>query len=196
MRIASNDRGSGRDVDARGDLADGDGRSGAGHRISRGVADCRLERVVADGVQICLRVLGRVVAVVSEDWRRGAAGPGGFGPGVGEITFGIGRPAQDASVAVFSVSGGDDKAVEYSGLLERVSAVVLTKIDLRPLVKFDSRIFRADVERINPGAALHEISSLTDAGMFTWLHWLNERRTAKHSRDAQSQQEFLETFVG
>jgi hydrogenase nickel incorporation protein HypB len=103
---------------------------------------------------------------------------------------------QDASVAVFSVSGGDDKAMEYSALLERVSAVVLTKIDLRPLVKFDSRIFRADVERINPGAALHEVSSLTGSGMFGWLGWLNERRTAKHTRDEKSLQEFCENFVG
>ena len=103
---------------------------------------------------------------------------------------------QDASVAVFSVSGGDDKAMEYAGLLERVSAVVLTKIDLRPLVKFDSRIFRSDVERINPGAALHEVSSLTGSGMFSWLNWLNERRTAKHSRDEKSLQDFCENFVG
>ncbi len=103
---------------------------------------------------------------------------------------------QDASVAVLSVSGGDDKAMEYSALLERVSGVILTKTDLRSLVKFDSRVFRTDVERINPSAALHEISTLTGSGIFSWLHWLNERQTAKHSRDETSPQEFLETFVG
>jgi len=103
---------------------------------------------------------------------------------------------QDASVAIFSVSGGDDKAMEYSELLRHVSAVVLTKIDLRTVVKFDSQIFRADVDRINSGVALHEVSSLMSTGMFSWLNWLNERQAAKRSRGQQPEQEFNENFVG
>ena len=103
---------------------------------------------------------------------------------------------QDASVAVFGVSGGDDKAMEYAALLDRVGAVVLTKIDLRPVVKFDSRVFRADVERINPGAVLHEVSSLSGAGMFSWLHWLNERHAAKRLRDEPRRKSSTRTSSG
>lgn len=103
---------------------------------------------------------------------------------------------QDASVAVFAVSGGDDKAMEYSGLLAHVSAIVLTNIDLRPLVKFDTRVFRADVERINPEASLHEISTLSGSGMFSWLYWLKERQIAKRLRDESPPQEFHESFFG
>jgi hydrogenase nickel incorporation protein HypB len=104
---------------------------------------------------------------------------------------------QDASVAVFSVSGGDDKAMEYSELLRHVSAVVLTKIDLLTVVKFDSQIFRADVDRINSGVTLHELSALTGIGMFSWLAWLNERQADKRSRGQQEpKREFNENFVG
>ena len=103
---------------------------------------------------------------------------------------------QDATVAVFAVSGGDDKAAEYSGLLKSASAVVLTKIDLRPMVKFDDDVFRLDVKNINPSAEIHALSAVSGAGMASWLSWLDRKRIEKRSRDAASAEHFNECFIG
>ena len=48
---------------------------------------------------------------------------------------------QDTTAAVLAVSGGDDKALEYRTLLESASVILVTKIDVRHLVKFDERRF-------------------------------------------------------
>jgi hydrogenase nickel incorporation protein HypB len=105
---------------------------------------------------------------------------------------------QDATVAVFSVSGGDDKAAEYSNLLQIASAAILTKIDLRSVVRFDVNVFRADVERINPRARLVELSSTTGAGVPAWLGWLHHNRSEKRDRGLRGDADttFRENFVG
>ena len=104
---------------------------------------------------------------------------------------------QDATVAVFAVSGGDDKAAEYSGLLKSASAVVLTKIDLRPMVKFDDDVFRLDVKNINPSAEIHALSAVNGEGMSSWLAWLDRKRIEKRSRDANATAEqYNEPFIG
>ncbi|MGD0770498.1 MAG: GTP-binding protein [Tepidisphaeraceae bacterium] len=104
---------------------------------------------------------------------------------------------QDATVAVFAVSGGDDKAAEYSTLLKAASAAVLTKIDLHPMVKFDEGVFRRDVKNINPSAEIHALSAVSGAGMSSWLAWLDRKRIEKRSRDANAAAEhYNETFIG
>ncbi|HTW94421.1 MAG TPA: GTP-binding protein [Tepidisphaeraceae bacterium] len=89
---------------------------------------------------------------------------------------------QDATVAVFAVSGGDDKAAEYHTLLNAASAVVLTKTDLRQLVKFDSQVFRNDLQSINPSAEVHELSAKTESGIGEWLAWLERVRLDKRRK--------------
>jgi hydrogenase nickel incorporation protein HypB len=86
---------------------------------------------------------------------------------------------QDATVAVFSIGGGDDKAAKYHALINRSSAVLLTKIDLRPLIKFDEQVFRNDVRAINSAAEVFEVSSVLGAGMPDWINWLERTRAAK-----------------
>jgi hydrogenase nickel incorporation protein HypB len=104
---------------------------------------------------------------------------------------------QDATVAVFALSGGDDKAAEYSMLLKAASAAVLTKIDLHPLVKFDEGVFRRDVNSINPSAEIHALSAVSGAGMSSWLSWLDRKRIEKTSRNANAGAEhYKEYFIG
>jgi len=86
---------------------------------------------------------------------------------------------QDATVAVFAVSGGDDKAAEYHTLLKSASAILLTKIDLRPLVKFDGQVFRNDIRAINSSAEIYETSAMSGSGIVDWLGWLDRMRAAK-----------------
>jgi hydrogenase nickel incorporation protein HypB len=86
---------------------------------------------------------------------------------------------QDATVAVFAVSGGDDKAAEYHALLKSASAILLTKIDLRPLVKFDGQVFRNDIRAVNSSAEIHETSAMTGSGLIDWLDWMDRTRATK-----------------
>lgn len=87
---------------------------------------------------------------------------------------------EDAVVAVLGVSGGDDKAAEYASLVSRADAIVLTKTDLLPFIRFSGRVFHDDVRRINPAAAVMEVSTINQHGMDPWIEWLT--RTAASSR--------------
>ncbi|HUB24654.1 MAG TPA: GTP-binding protein [Tepidisphaeraceae bacterium] len=105
---------------------------------------------------------------------------------------------QDATVAAFSVSGGDDKAAEYHTLLQSATVVVLTKVDLRHLVKFDAEVFRKDVKAINPTADVHEVSAMTGFGMPEWLGCLALMRASKaRSRAINEGREWTsDRFIG
>jgi hydrogenase nickel incorporation protein HypB len=96
---------------------------------------------------------------------------------------------QDATAAVLAVSGGDDKALEYRTLLESASVILLTKMDVRHLVKFDEHVFRADARTIAPSAELIELSAVTGSNMHRWLAWLDKARTAKKWRDVPNDRE-------
>lgn len=105
---------------------------------------------------------------------------------------------QDVTVSVFAVSGGDDKAAEYASLVHSSRAVILTKAELHPHVTFNREAFRADVERINRGAELMEVSVFHKTGFQAWLGWLDRMRREKDPsfRATQSQTLRAEWFVG
>jgi hydrogenase nickel incorporation protein HypB len=96
---------------------------------------------------------------------------------------------QDATAAVLAVSGGDDKALEYRTLLESASVILLTKIDVRHLVKFDEHVFGADARTIAPSAEIIELSAVTGSNMHRWFAWLDKARTAKKWRNVPNDQE-------
>ena len=79
---------------------------------------------------------------------------------------------QDATVTVFSVAAGDDKAEKHHDLVEAADAVVLNKIDLLFAVPFDVAAFREDVWRANPSTELIELSAATGRGIDRWCQWL------------------------
>jgi hydrogenase nickel incorporation protein HypB len=80
-----------------------------------------------------------------------------------------------ARVAIFSVTGGDDKAIEFPLRVERSDLVLLNKVDLLHMVKFDLRQFRSDVALLNPRVKLFEISSREGSGLEVWIRWLLDR---------------------
>ena len=86
---------------------------------------------------------------------------------------------EQVRVAVFDVTGGDDKAAESARLIHNSSLVLLSKIDLLPHVRFDTQAFAADVARANATAPIIETSVATGAGLETWAKWLNEQRLSK-----------------
>jgi hydrogenase nickel incorporation protein HypB len=105
---------------------------------------------------------------------------------------------QDATVAAFAVSGGDDKAAEYHGLLENASLVLLTQNDMRPWVKFEEYVFRGDVKNLNSAAEIIELSAVSGTGMDCWVQWLEKTRDAKKRRIAPetSEESSTEAFFG
>jgi hydrogenase nickel incorporation protein HypB len=82
---------------------------------------------------------------------------------------------QDASVTMFSVAAGDDKADKHPELVQAADAVVLNKTDLLPSVPFDLAAFRKDVARIKPGVELIELSAVKQEGLERWIKWLRSR---------------------
>ncbi len=89
---------------------------------------------------------------------------------------------QDVTVAVLSVSSGDDKAPLYKDLLAKADALILNKADLQRHVMFDRGVFWADVRRINPELDLMEVSTYENKGLERWLAWLDRRRQDKNPR--------------
>jgi hydrogenase nickel incorporation protein HypB len=82
---------------------------------------------------------------------------------------------QDASVTMFSVAAGDDKADKHPELVQAADAVVLNKVDLLSLAPFNLAAFRRDVGRIKPGVELIELSSVKRDGLERWVKWLRSR---------------------
>ena len=105
---------------------------------------------------------------------------------------------QDKTVAVFSISGGDDKAAEYHNLLSSASAILLTKSDLRPLVKFDPEVFRRDLRAFNASADVYETSARTRHGLTAWINWIDQMHATKRRRSAQPEpdESSAERFIG
>jgi len=91
---------------------------------------------------------------------------------------------QEASVTMFSVAAGDDKADKHPELVQAADAVVLSKVDLLPSVTFDLAAFRRDVARIQPGVELIELSSIKQDGLERWIKWLKSRVAIKTPKAA------------
>jgi hydrogenase nickel incorporation protein HypB len=82
------------------------------------------------------------------------------------------RVGEDRKVMVLSVAEGDDKPLKYP-LMFRVShLLLLNKIDLLGHVDFDLARFRDNVERVNPGLPVIELSARTGQGLEGWIGWL------------------------
>ncbi len=81
---------------------------------------------------------------------------------------------EDLRLGVLSVVAGDDKARQHTQLVCTCDALVLTKTDLLPHVRFDLERFRADVRRLNPEAELLYVSSLREKEVDRWVDWLGK----------------------
>jgi hydrogenase nickel incorporation protein HypB len=104
---------------------------------------------------------------------------------VGSLTLGDAPDVgQDASVTMFSVAAGDDKADKHPELVQAADAVVLNKVDLLPVVPFDLRSFRKDVDRVKPGVELIELSAIKGDGVDRWIEWLRSRVARESTKAA------------
>ena len=75
-------------------------------------------------------------------------------------------------LAVVSTTEGDDKPIKYPMLFREARAVVLNKTDLMIHTDFNYRSFLADLEHVNPGIPLFELSCRDGNGLNKFLEWI------------------------
>lgn len=91
---------------------------------------------------------------------------------------------QHANVVLLAVTEGDDKPEKYPPIFRAADLVLLTKIDLLPLLDdFDIERARAAIARIQPAARVIPCSAKDGRGMDEWLAWLTERQQSRHHAD-------------
>ena len=77
-----------------------------------------------------------------------------------------------ARVVVLSVTEGPGKPLKYPHMFAATDLVLLNKVDLLPHVDFDVAEFERDVRRVNPSAALLQVSATRGDGLTGWYDWL------------------------
>jgi hydrogenase nickel incorporation protein HypB len=80
-----------------------------------------------------------------------------------------------ANVVILSVPEGDDKPLKYPLIFTACDVVVVNKIDYLEIEQFDLGALRSRIRRLNPGAAVCELSCRSGAGLDGWLDWLGSR---------------------
>ncbi|TNF38052.1 MAG: hydrogenase accessory protein HypB, partial [Deltaproteobacteria bacterium] len=79
---------------------------------------------------------------------------------------------QSARVALLSVTEGEDKPLKYPALFHRADAVVLTKCDLIPHLRWDREACLANLRQVRPDVRVFEVSAWTGAGLDAWTAYL------------------------
>ncbi|MBT2457759.1 hydrogenase nickel incorporation protein HypB [Streptomyces sp. ISL-86] len=67
-------------------------------------------------------------------------------------------------VVLASVTEGEDKPLKYPTAFGLAQLVVVTKTDIAEAVEFDESVFRANVQRVNPGVEVVLTSARADEG--------------------------------
>ena len=80
-----------------------------------------------------------------------------------------------ANVLIASIPEGDDKPYKYPNIYRDLDVLVISKIDLRPYVRFDMDYFRRGVEMLNPGLVTFPLSCQSGEGVQPWLDWLVQK---------------------
>lgn len=82
---------------------------------------------------------------------------------------------EHAKAMVYSITEGEDKPVKYPVMFRSVEVVVVNKMDLAPHLDFDMALFRSNLEKVNPGVTVLEISARTGEGIDAWIDWVLAR---------------------
>ena len=85
---------------------------------------------------------------------------------------------ENAKIVILSVPEGDDKPLKYPNAFQVVQAVVLNKIDTKPVFNFDEQAFDASVDQLNPRLPSFPIAATKGDGVETWTDgWPNQSLT-------------------
>ena len=78
-------------------------------------------------------------------------------------------------LVVLSVTEGHDKLIKYPAIFQRSHALVVTKTDLLPYTNFKVDEAIRDMNRLAPGAAVFQVSTLRGEGISELADWLEEQ---------------------
>ena len=73
---------------------------------------------------------------------------------------------------IAAVTEGEDKPLKYPVMFRSVEVVLVNKIDLLPYLDFDLELFRRNLQQVNPGVEVIEVSARTGEGLDAWHAWL------------------------
>jgi hydrogenase nickel incorporation protein HypB len=92
---------------------------------------------------------------------------------------------EHATVALVSVTEGDDKPLKYPHIFQRSTALVTSKLDLLPHVDFSIARCREAARSVNPALELFALSAKSGEGLDGWYDFVRETaRRAHGSRPA------------
>jgi hydrogenase nickel incorporation protein HypB len=83
-----------------------------------------------------------------------------------------------AKVVMFPVTDGEDKPLKYPHIFRAAGIVILSKIDLLPNLDFALSEAIGNVAKINPDAAILQVSARSGQGMTEWYDWLRNQFAA------------------
>ncbi len=82
---------------------------------------------------------------------------------------------ENLRVVLLSVTEGEDKPLKYPPIFHSADLALITKVDLADAVGFDSGALKANIEAVNPGLPVIELSARTGEGMDAWLELFRNR---------------------
>jgi hydrogenase nickel incorporation protein HypB len=92
---------------------------------------------------------------------------------------------QDVNVVALSVTEGEDKPLKYPIIFRKADLVLLTKIDLLPVLT-QVRVERIEenLSYVMPAPAMIQVSALSGAGLDQWTRWLSGLKNRRAARCA------------
>jgi hydrogenase nickel incorporation protein HypB len=79
---------------------------------------------------------------------------------------------EDARAVVLSITEGDDKPEKYPQTFRTADAVILNKTDLLPYVSYNLPDVLTTLGRLNPAAAVLQVSAVKNESLAPWLRWV------------------------
>ena len=78
-------------------------------------------------------------------------------------------------VTVLSVTEGEDKPLKYPLIFKESKAILLNKIDLLPYVPFKMDEAIRDINSLQPGVPIFQVSCTQESGLSEWIQWLKAK---------------------
>lgn len=89
---------------------------------------------------------------------------------------------EDARVALWSVTEGEDKPLKYPVVFQSAAVTVLSKSDLAGAVEFQRDAALSNLHSIAPKTTVMELSAQAGNGLDAWYHWVGTKLAAKRAR--------------
>lgn len=82
---------------------------------------------------------------------------------------------ESMKVVLMSVTEGEDKPLKYPAAFRRAAALVLTKTDLVPHLRFEPETAIENARSVNPELLIFSTSAFSGAGLDEWTAWLGAK---------------------